>query len=217
MKKAVSVLLGIVLFIQSSLVFAQDSVISNPSWLASRAIRQLAGAERWLYRSNLQGAHFINDNFAQAAVLAHRWDPEALTYAVHVYFPAIDGSNCMFEFGSSNIKNKVYLVKCKDLQKQSLVGETKMVPNLDAGDLFDTPPVTLRRFFGYLMGSTDVLNEVKNRFQNKFLTNLSFDLYAPAGKFHWTVLLLARGENGNTTMKIIGNVSDLGQVLFSTL
>lgn len=54
MKKFFVSFLGVLFALQSTVVFAQDGVISNPAWLTSGAARQVGGIERWLYRNGSQ-------------------------------------------------------------------------------------------------------------------------------------------------------------------
>lgn len=218
MKKFFVFFLGVLYALQSTVVFAQDGVISNPAWLTSGAARQVGGIERWLYRNGFQGVNYLNDNFIQAKALAQAWDHDAQMYGMHVFFPSIQGANCMYEYGSLNKPHMIYTVYCKS-PAQGLTGTAQESASMDSGKLFSFPSLyPLRRFVSSVLGSKEVMDKIVASFKIEgrqvALQSLSFDFAPVNGKFRWTAQLVAQGKTFG--MDIYGDVESNGGVSLST-
>ncbi len=217
MKKFFVFLLGILFALQTSVAFAQDSIISNSAWLTSRAARQVAGAERWLYRMNFEGINYLNDNFIQAKALAQAWDHDAQPYGMHVFFPSVQGGNCMFEYGSKNKPGMIYTVYCKTPASAD-TGSAMASASMDPDKLFPfTSMYPFRRFISQVLSSKDVMDEITRTFKtggNQIgLQSLTFDYGIVDGKYSWTAQLTAQGM---LSMDIYGDIDTNGGIMLTT-
>lgn len=168
MKRSIALILlilGVILSFQTGIAFAVADVYGYSSSQISAPVRLLLSFNRWLYANNFQGVNFINDNVAAAQKLAFGWDPHAQLYEVDVQYDGQKGT-CSIEFGSEFKPTQIFSADCVDLKIDQPKSRLKSPGHVfQRQDLMDFPVLKLRKFVSDILGSSEMLKSVSERYQ----------------------------------------------------